>query len=195
MHIFELWNKRMCHLLKYVKHSVASSTPTIPSDKIIKHVPKFHLSGQEAGSESCVIHTVHQTGSFSRVRKKRVKPSHSLKHIFRTKYSHKPRICYLWSVGPLLFLHIFISILRIDVDLGGNFVRRWIHQKLKTCVSENWLKWDQMFVKFENMMIKFFAVIKSIRTCRSCSSWNFGKKYKMPIKRQNHVMQHDSCRQ
>jgi len=175
MHIFEVWDEPMCHFEKYVLLPAVTSFPTIPRDKIIKHVPKFHLSGTEAGSESCVIQTIYQTGSFSQVRKKRVKPSHYLKHIFRTKYSHEPRIGYLWSVGPLLFLHILISSVRIVVDLGGNFERRWIHQKLKTCVSENWLKWDQMFVKFANIMLKFFAVIKSIRTCRSCSSGNFGK--------------------
>ena len=158
-----------------MKHSVASSTPTIPSDKIIKHVPKFHLSGQEAGSESCVIHTVHQTGSFSRVRKKRVKPSHSLKHIFRTKYSHKPRICYLWSVGPLLFLHILISSERIVVVLSGNSECRWIRNSIGTCVSENWMKRGQRFIKYENMMLKFFVVTKSFRACKSCASGNFWK--------------------
>ena len=106
---------------------------------------------------------------------KRVQPSHSLKHIFLTKYPQKPRIGYLWSVGPLLFLHIFISSVRIVVGLCVNFERRWIHQSLKTCVSENWMKWGQMFIKYANMILKSFVVIRSIRTCKFCSTQIFLK--------------------
>ena len=60
----------MCHFLKCVGHHGASSSPTIPSDKIIKHVPKFHLNQQETRSKVCISHSSHPTGSFARVRKK-----------------------------------------------------------------------------------------------------------------------------
>ena len=112
---------------------------------------------------------------------KRVQPSHSLKHIFLTKYPQKPRIGYLWSVGPLLFMHIFISSVRIVVGLRVNFELRWIHQSFKTCISENWLKWGQMFIKHANMMLDSFIVIRSIRTCKVCLTEYFWK-YKKSIK-------------
>ena len=112
---------------------------------------------------------------------KRVQPSHSLKHIFLTKYPQKPRIVYLWSVGPQLFLHIFISSVRIVVCLSVNFERRWIHQSLKTCISENWLKRGQIFIKHANMMLDSFIVIRSIRTWKVCSTEYFWK-YKNSIK-------------
>ena len=97
---------------------------------------------------------------------KRMQPSHSHKHIFRTKHPHEPRIGYLWSVGPLLFCYIFISSVRIIVGLRGIFERRWIHQPLKTWGSDNWLKWAQMFIGYANMMLELFVVIRSIRTCK-----------------------------
>ena len=104
---------------------------------------------------------------------KSVQPHHSHTHIFPTTYPHKPRVGYLWSVGLLFFLHMFISSVRIVVSLSGIFERRWIHQSLKTCVTENWMKWGQMFIKDANMMLESFVVIRSIRTCKFCSTGKF----------------------
>ena len=70
----------MCHFKKCVAHNSAYSFPVRPRDKIKKSVPKFYLSGAEAGRKSCVIQTAHQTGSFARVRKK-VCSSQTLKNI------------------------------------------------------------------------------------------------------------------
>ena len=96
---------------------------------------------------------------------KSVQRSHSLKRIFRNKYPHEPRIGYLWSIGPELSLRIFVSSLHIVVGLRVNFERRWIHQSLKTCDSEKWMGWGQLFIKHENMMLKSFVVIQSFRSC------------------------------
>ena len=112
---------------------------------------------------------------------KSVQLSHSHKHIFRTTYPHEAKIGYLWSVTSLLLKHIFISSVRIVVGLSVNFERRWIHQSLKTCVSQKWLKWGQMFIKHANMMLKSFVVIRSIRTCKFCSTEYFWR-YKNSIK-------------
>ena len=112
---------------------------------------------------------------------KSVQLSHSENYIFRTTYPHEPKIGYLWSVGPLLFLHIFISSVRVVVGLSVNFKRRWIHQSLKICVSQKWMKWGQMFIKHANMMLKSFIVIRSIRTCKLCLKEYF-RKYKNSIK-------------
>ena len=130
MHIFELWNKSMCHLLKYVKHSVASSTPTIPSDKIIKHVPKFHLSGQEAGSESCVIHTAHQTGSFSRVCKKECSP-HTLSNISFEQNIPMSKGLVTSEASVLCFFFIYSFpvcaslLISAETSSAGEAINRW----------------------------------------------------------------------
>ena len=60
----------MCHFLKCVRHHGASSSPTIPSDKIIKQVSKFHYEQPANSRKICILHTVHPTGSFAKVRKK-----------------------------------------------------------------------------------------------------------------------------
>ena len=60
----------MCHFKKYVLLPADTSSPTIPRDKIIKHVPKFHLNQRETRGKVCILHSSHQTGSFARVRKK-----------------------------------------------------------------------------------------------------------------------------
>ena len=60
----------MCHFLKCVKYHGVRSSPTIPSDKIIKHVPKFHYEQRANRGKVCISHSSHPSGSFARVRKK-----------------------------------------------------------------------------------------------------------------------------
>ena len=103
---------------------------------------------------------------------KRVQPLNSDILIFQTIYPPETRICYLWSVRPLLFWHAFISSVRIAVGLSRNLERIRIHQPLKACVSEIWMKCGQMCIKFINRMLKSFVVIISISTCNYYSSGN-----------------------
>ena len=70
----------MCHFKKCVVPAGPFSILNIPRDKIKNSVPKFYLSGAEAGRKSCVTQTAHQTGSFARVRKK-VCSSQTLKNV------------------------------------------------------------------------------------------------------------------
>ena len=60
----------MCHFLKCVRHQGARSSPTIPRDKVIKQVSKFYYEQPANSRKICILHTVHPTGSFARVRKK-----------------------------------------------------------------------------------------------------------------------------
>ena len=60
----------MCHFLKCVWYHGVRSSPTIPSDKIIKHVPQFYYEQPANNRKICILHSSHQTGSFARVCKK-----------------------------------------------------------------------------------------------------------------------------
>ena len=66
--------ERTCHFEKCVVLLAVSSFTTTLRDKNINNVPKFYLSGKRAGSEICIFHSIHPTGSFSRVRKKEGNP-------------------------------------------------------------------------------------------------------------------------
>jgi len=60
----------MCHFLKCVVHAGPFSFTNIPRDRIINDVLKFYLDLGVTWGKVCILHLIHQTGSFTRVRKK-----------------------------------------------------------------------------------------------------------------------------
>ena len=71
----------MCHYKKYVWHAVAFPFPTIPRDIIINDVLMFYKKPGGNSGMSCILNSIHQTGSFARVCKKECNP-HTPKHIY-----------------------------------------------------------------------------------------------------------------
>ena len=71
----------MCHFSKCVGDFMASSFPIILRDKNINNVPKFWNNIRANRRKICILQSIHQIGSFARVRKKECNP-HTPKHIY-----------------------------------------------------------------------------------------------------------------
>ena len=158
MNIFESWEKQMCHFLKCVKHLFAFSFTIIPRDKIKNNVPKFCYSCAANCRKVCILHSIHQTGSFSRVRKKRCSP-YTLSNIFSEQNIRMSQGLVTSEASVLCFLCIysfpvFESLLILaETSSADESIRSW-----KPVFQE--IEWNEVKSK-SNMQI----------WCSNPSSW------------------------
>ena len=120
----------MCHFLKCVAHNCASSFPIILRDKNIKNVPKFWNNTAANWRKICRLQSIHQTGSFARVRKKECNP-HTPKHIYFEENIPIDQGLVTFEASILSFFGIYSfsvsasSLVSAETPSAGESMNRW----------------------------------------------------------------------